>query len=43
MGDQLVVAPDGLQLAEEVEGELAIDLERVVLAQRQRLGVEPEL
>lgn len=37
------VAADGLQVAEEVEGELTIHLERVVLAQRQRLGVEPEL
>ncbi len=40
---QVVVGPDRLQVTEEIKGILAVDLERVVLTERQRLRIEPEL
>jgi len=43
VGQQVLVRPDRLQIAEEIQGVLAIDLERVVLTERESLRVQPEL
>src|SRR2546425_5928485 len=40
---QVLVRPEWLQVAEEIQRPLAVDLERVVLAQRERLRVQAEL
>src|SRR6266581_255659 len=40
---QVLVRPERLQVAEEIQRPLAVDLERVVLAQRERLRVQAEL
>src|SRR5262249_51085874 len=42
-GQQIIVCSDGLQIREQVERILAVNIEREVRAERQRLGIEAEL